>query len=77
MTQPVDEKGFQAFMLALHEYGHTGLGIKKCLAAYEAAKSDKQKMIEAMEKEKMPKVKHQKVAWNNAIDRCIEIVRDA
>ncbi len=34
----IDEKAFEAFMLAYHEYGGTGLGFRKCLQAYEDAK---------------------------------------
>lgn len=35
----IDEKAFEDFMLAYHEHGGTGLGFRKCLEAYEAAKS--------------------------------------
>lgn len=38
MTSDIQEPAFEAFMLAYHEYGGTGLGFRKCLAAYEAAK---------------------------------------
>lgn len=39
MDKPiVDNDAFQAFMLAMHEYGTSAIGIRKCLAAYEAAK---------------------------------------
>lgn len=39
---PIDEKAFQAFTAAYHEYGGTGLGFRKCLVAYESAKAPKQ-----------------------------------
>lgn len=34
----INEKAFEAFMLAYHENGGTGLGFRKCLEAYETAK---------------------------------------
>lgn len=34
-----DETAFNAFMLAYHEHGPTGLGFRKCLEAYDAAKA--------------------------------------
>lgn len=34
------ESAFEAFMLAVHEHGPTGLGYKKALAAYDAAKPE-------------------------------------
>lgn len=34
----IDEKAFEAFMLAINEKGPTGLGYRACLEAYEAAK---------------------------------------
>lgn len=34
----IDESAFKAFMAAYHEHGGTGLGFRKCLVAYEAAK---------------------------------------
>lgn len=34
-----DETAFQAFMLAVHEHGTSGLGYRKALAAYEAART--------------------------------------
>lgn len=33
----ISEKAFEAFMLAMHENGVTGLGMRKNLEAYEAA----------------------------------------
>lgn len=38
----IDEKAFEAFMLAHHKNGGTGLGFRKSLEAYEAAKSVEQ-----------------------------------
>lgn len=38
----IDEKAFEAFMLAYHGNGGTGLGLRKCLEAYEAAKASGQ-----------------------------------
>lgn len=36
----IDEKAFEAFMLAVHEHGPTGLGYRKALQAYESARTD-------------------------------------
>lgn len=36
----IDERAFEAFMLAHHENGGTGLGFRKSLEAYEAAKTE-------------------------------------
>lgn len=38
----IDERAFEAFMRATHENGPTGLGLRKCLEAYEAAKETHQ-----------------------------------
>jgi hypothetical protein len=35
----IDERAFQAFMLATHEHGTSGLGYRKALEAYEAART--------------------------------------
>lgn len=35
----ISDRAFEAFMLTMHEYGHTGLGIRRCLEVYEAAKT--------------------------------------
>ena len=37
----IDEKAFQAFMLAVHEHGPSGLGYRKALEAYEAAMQER------------------------------------
>ena len=34
----IDEESFEAFMLAVHEYGTSGMGYRKCLEKYEQAK---------------------------------------
>lgn len=41
-SMEIEQKAFEAFMLAYHEHGGTGLGFRKCLAAYEAAKQSTQ-----------------------------------
>lgn len=35
----INEKAFQAFMLAVHEHGTSGLGYRKALEAYKAAET--------------------------------------
>lgn len=45
----LQEPAFEAFMLAYHKYGGSGLGFRKCLQAYEAAKEPKESSDKLME----------------------------
>jgi hypothetical protein len=71
MTAEIDP--FEAFMLAVHEHGASGLGYRKALSAYEAAKARPDAMIREMEV--LKRTASAGSIYYEAIDHCIEIAR--
>lgn len=57
---PIDEKAFEAFMTAYWCHGPSGLGFRKCLDAYEAAKASEQP-VELPERDKTKPAEEQGV----------------